>query len=583
MRNCNFKHTSTKKILSGDWSPFFPDYYPFAEVDDFCNPCYRWRFLSLIRGSFPRWGNLLNNPNNPREEFPQYNYVAKNYRKFSTTLIRALSRSSHPNSIIRDIPRPNLLLDYLSGGIDIETHQIFAMDLIGRWLDRLNSEGVLDEYISTDQTLFNLFILNENFDLYRHNQAHINLIQLVHAGIGVAQPRQPQTFSWRGGISIYGVIPIIHLKRQEIRVPVPIADNFFEPNLDLSDVNTTPDGIMSFFVLNEFHKMWILRESLAQIIEDQIFQENLFDGLENMIFTSQLDLTAFNFRDFDIIVDTIDHSITLDNLDFRTQTGQAAIIHDLLYRAYPNIVNSFQDRNPCPFQIGQDPNIRYNCPLSGNMGCGMSDRRIRNLQFPRDRVETNVYKFLRLLRDEAVFSHNTLYKISKLHPNRMDELNQYSDFWIGSLHQDNSLRWIFEPNMPVHWSPPRPSDKIYEVCLISPICYESDLKVRIASRTGPNNFVVNPITKFNPWIQEHPFNTGARIECIIGQLSVNDFNININRQKRQLVKSIHYSPSSRAILNATSNDRADVILEGRLSNRGKRAGMATFGRSARFV
>ena len=159
MRMCNFKHASTKKILSGDWSPFSPDYYPFAEVDDFCSPCYRWRFLSIIRGSFPRWGNLLSNPNNPSEEFPQYFNVAKNYRKFSTALIRALSRSSHPNSIIRNIPQPNLLLDYLSGGIDIEAHHIFAMNLIGIWLDRLNDEGVLDEYISTDQTLINFFIL----------------------------------------------------------------------------------------------------------------------------------------------------------------------------------------------------------------------------------------------------------------------------------------------------------------------------------------------------------------------------------------------------------------------------------------
>ena len=583
MRMCNFKHASTNKILSGDWSPFSPDYYPFAEVDDFCNPCYRWRFLSIIRGSFPRWGNLLSNPNNPSEEFPQYFNVAKNYQKFSTALIRALSRSSHPNSIIRNIPQPNLLLDYLSGGIDIETHHIFAMNLIGIWLDRLNDEGVLDEYISTDQTLINFFILNENFDLYRHNQAHIDLIQQAHAGVGVVQPRQPQTFSWRGGISIYGVIPIIHLKRQEIRVPVPIADNFFDPNLDLSDDNATPEGIRSFFVLNEFHKMWILRESIAQLIEDQIFQENLYDGLENLIFNSQIDLAAINFRDFDIIVDTIDHSITLDNLDFRTETGQAAIIHDLLYRPYPNIVNSFQDRNPCPFQIGQDPNIRYNCPLSRNMGCGMSDRRIRNLQFPRDRIETNVYKFLRLLRDEAIFSHNTLYKITRLHPERMDELNQYSDFWIGSLHQDNSQRWIFEPNMPLHWNPPRLSDKKFELCLLSPICYESGLQVRFTSREGINNFVVNPITNFNPWIQEYPFNSGERVNCIIGQLSIDNFNINISRQKRQLVKSIHYSPSSRDIVGADPNVRADVILERRLGNRGQRVGMATFGRSARFV
>lgn len=581
MRLCSFKHASTNKIISGDWAPFSPSYYPFADVNEFCNPCYRWRFLSLLRGCFPRWEFLLKDPRNPSADFPQFFNVSKTYRNFSIVLMRALSRSSHPDSIIRNIPHPALLLDYISGGVDPEVYHGFAMDLIGIWLERLHSDGVLCRYLSTDQTLFNLFILNENFDLYRFNQTHIDLVQRAQSGVGIIQPRQPQTFSWRGGISIYGTIPIINLENQEIRVPVPIADNFFEPNLDLSDDINTPEGIRDFFILNEFHKMWILRESIAQIIDDQKFQVDLNDGLDNLIFTSGFDLSSFNFRDFEIVVDTIDHSITLDQVDFRNETGQAAIIYDLLYQPYPNIVNSFQDRNPCPFRIGQDPNNPYSCPLSGNMGCGMSDRRITNLQFPRDRIERNIYKFLRLLRDETIFSHEALYKITRLHHERLDELNQYSDFWIGSLHQDNSQRWIFEPNMPSHWNLPRPSDKIFEVCLISPLCYESGLKIRFASQTGTNNFVVNPITVWNPWVEEAPFNSGAHIDCIIGQLSVDNFNFNINRQKKQLVKTIQYS--SRSMSQVPLTDRPNAILERRLIDRDRRAGMATFGRFSRFV
>lgn len=580
MKLCNFKHTSTNNIISGDWTPFSPKYYPFADVDEFCMPCYRWRYLELIRGNFPRWGWLLKNPRNPTDEFPQYYNVSRNYRSFSVSLMRALSRSSHPDSIIRNIPNPGLLLDYLSAGQETEEHHHFAIDLVSQWLDRLNTVGDLEKYHSSSSTLFNLHILNENFDVYRQDPNPINLTQLNNSSIGTSRPRTPETFSWRGGISIFGTIPIIHLEEQEIRVPIPIADNFFDFPIDLSN-NSSPTGIREMFVTKEFHKMWILRESLAQLIEDQLIQAELYDGLEERIFLSNFDLNAYNFRDFTIIIDTIDHSLTLDNIDFRTETGQAAIIYDLLYQPYPNIVNTFQGFDPCPIKTGEDPANRYNCPLRGNMGCGMSDRRVADLRFPRDRIERNIHKFLRLLRDEAVFGHSALYKVTRLNPLRLDELNQYSDFWIGNVYQDTAQRWVFEPTMPIHWQLPQPSDKIYELSLISPICYEGSQKVRFDSRLASNNYQIAPITTMNPWIEEAPFNIGHPISCIIGRLSIDDFSFNINRQKRQLVKSIHYLSSS--LTQVSSVDRPNEILARRLDNNERRIGMATFGRFARFV
>lgn len=586
MTYCEFNRTSTENIITGSWSPFAPDYHPFADVDEFCSPCYRWRFLQLIRGSFPRWEAMLRNPRDVTADFPQYYKVSSCYKDFATIIMRALSRSLHPDNIIRSLGQSGNIIDEIRGNTDIQPFHIFAMDLVVTWLQRLENEHVLDSYISNENTLYNLMIINENFDLFRNDNSIIQLETRRQAGVGVVNQRTPQTFYWRGPISIYGAIPIINLETQQIRVPVPVADNFFDPPVDLSD-QMSPEGIKLFFITKEFHKMWILRESLSQLLDHQILRMTLQDGLGNNIFNSFLNIDGYNFRDFEIIVDTIDHSISMDpNLSFRDETGHAAIIFDLLYRPYPNLVNSFQDIDPCPIQLGQDPARSYRCPLGGTQGCHMGDRRITRLQFPRDRIERNVYRFLRLLRDEAVFEHEVLYKITRLHPERLDELNQFSYFWIGELYQDNMQRWIFRLNIPQYWIPPQITRKRYDVSLISPVCFELGYKISFISRLNQNEFEVLPIvssthSKMNPWMQVSPFNTSNPIQCIIGELSSDDNLMNINRQKRQLVRAIHYSYQS--VRNVPDAEKPNLILARRLNARDKRAGMATFGRYARYV
>lgn len=545
MRICGFRHNvSTEHILKGSWTPFRPEYYPFADVDELCNPCYRWRFLELIRGNFPHWGFVLRNLYNNNEEFPGYYYVASRFKDFAVTIMRQISRSSHPDSIIRSIRNPAVLLDSMIGDAEADEFDIFTINLIGLWLERLNSDGIMEHYLSSENTLFNIQVLNENFDVYRHDRTRITLTQMRQSGIGRDQQSPQETFSWRGTMVLYGTIPIIHLENEEIRVPVPIADNFFDPPLDLTDDLNTPEGLRLFFIIKEFHKMWILRESLAQLVENQSLPIELFDAFRNRIFSSVVDLNSYNFRDFNIILDTIDHSIIMDpQTTFRNETGQAAIIFDLLYQSYPGIVNSFQGFDPCPFRIGQDPNVRYNCPMQGNVGCGMSDRRIENLQFPRDRVETNVYKFLRLLRDETVFSHEVLYKLVRLYPERLFDLNQHSTFWIGNIYQDDNQRWIFRSTMPPQWTLPEISDKKYEICLISPLCYEKGYTITFDDRINDNEFVITPHVLKNPWVQDNPFNLAQLnaetfIHCLIGQFSVEENIYNIKRQKRQLVQSL---------------------------------------------
>ncbi|MHA1747113.1 MAG: hypothetical protein ACTSYF_00505, partial [Promethearchaeota archaeon] len=149
------------------------------------------------------------------------------------------------------------------------------------------------------------------------------------------------------------------------------------------------------------------------------------------------------------------------NRSFRIQTDQAAIIHALLYSSYPNIVNTFQERYPCPIRINTRTNHEILCPLGGTQGCQMRDRRSIS-RFPRDRVEKNVYKFLGLLRDEEVFNHQVLYKIFRLFPTQLSILISFSPFWIGYLYRNEHDRWIFHLEMPLGWEMPNPSDNIYE-------------------------------------------------------------------------------------------------------------------------
>jgi hypothetical protein len=78
----------------------------------------------LIRGSFPRWGGLLVNPNDPNEEFPQYFLFESRFREFAVVLMRALARSTYPNSIMRNIRDPGQLLDSIRGNSDPEDSDI---------------------------------------------------------------------------------------------------------------------------------------------------------------------------------------------------------------------------------------------------------------------------------------------------------------------------------------------------------------------------------------------------------------------------------------------------------------------------
>lgn len=581
MKYCRFRRVSTENILAGSWTSYKLKYFPFADVDEFCNPCFRWRFLELIRGSFPRWEFLLRNPRNPDEEFPQFFNVSRSFSDFIVVLLKALSRSIHPDGILRNLSHTAQLLEEIRGNAEIEEYHVLAMELVGRLLERLEDNNVLKQFISTESTLYDLFVINEDFDIFRNNDSPVTLRTRSQAGIGLSRQRPSQTFSWRGNIAIYGSIPIINLESKEIRVPIPITDNCFNPPLDLSNIQNTPAGIRSVFIDKEFHKMWILRESLAQLVEDRKFRLQLNDVLGNGLFTSHIDLTSYDFRSFNIIIDTIEHSILMDPQNsFKDQTGQAAIIYCLLYEPYPNIVNNFQDLDLCPMRLGQDP-IRYTCPLGRNQGCFMSDRRIENLQFPRDKIEKNIHRFLRLLRDELAFEHEVIYKITRLNPDRLDELNFFSNFWVGELYQDNNQRWIFRCKMPEFWLLPQVRDNLYEISLISPSVYEKGPKLRFDEQLNDTEFVVIPSTFMNPWVEYSPFSGNYPIPCIVGQLSLEEYNINIRRQKKQLVRMIQFTSSSYAGLSI--EERENQILRRRLSDRDKRTAMATFGKFARYV
>lgn len=582
MKFCNFKNPSTEKILRGDWTPFKPSYHPFVDVHEFCIPCYRWRFLKLIRGNWPIWRNLLRNPNDSSEEFTNYSAFSSRFREYATFFIRRLSRSVHPRSILNIMNNPALLLDSIQNNSSIDDLDLQAMNLVSNWLERLNNENILSNYVSSENSLFNLYILNEKLDLFINDTSPIIMTEQGQTIIGEDQSISPNQYSWRRTIPIFGTIPILNLERREIRVPVPIANNFFFPNLDLLNPDT-PEGIRLFFINFEFHKMWILRESLAQLIENNKMPLTVDDDFGNFIFRSNTDLTSIEVREFQIILDTIDNSIMMPSeLSFRNETGQAAIISYILYSNYPGKANSFQGFDPCPIRIGQVQELNYGCPFDGNRGCGMSDRRIRNLQFPRDRMERNTYRFLRHLRDESVFEHNLLYKITRLYPNRLFDLNQFAKFWIGEFYLDDQERYIFNPTMPNFWSLPE-INETYELSLISPICYESGFKINVNS-IEDDFYILIPSGKLNPWFLESPFNSATTdnpLSCIIGKFSVSENLMNIQRQKRQLTRAIQYSRN--AINTDDLTDMQNTVLTNRLNERYKRIAMATFGRFARYV
>jgi len=270
MRYCRKKKISQNKFIQGFYAPYELEFTPFADVNELCEPCYRWRFLELIRGSNPRWSKLLNSPFGNPEIFNGFcNQILDFFRKASNILMRMLSRSTYPEGIINNLYNNELVLRELDENATIELYHPLAMEFVIEYLRRLHRENILTYYIDSRETLFNLHVINEDFNLFREERTLITLTQLEFSDIGLSHEneRNRETFEWKGTLPVYGTIPIIHLERREIRVPVPIANNSFDPPIDFSNTNIVPEGLQLFLIDKEFHKMWILRESLSQLIE----------------------------------------------------------------------------------------------------------------------------------------------------------------------------------------------------------------------------------------------------------------------------------------------------------------------------
>jgi hypothetical protein len=583
LKTCKFDLPSTNKIRLGSWTPINPDFHPFVDLEEFCIPCYRWRFLQLIRGSFPRWSAIIRTLNG--NEFDRYYSTASKFKEYTITLLRMLARSTFPDSIINFLSQPEQLLDQIRGNSQPDELDLASMSFVSSFLFRLFDENRLQDYKENDNLLFNIQVICERFDLFRNDESQIRLRARPRTTIGSTSRSQSQEslFRWIGPLALVGEIPILDLEKKEIRSVELITDNFFDPPIDFSNQQNIPPGIFSLFIEKEFHKLWILRESLAQLSEDGRLSSEIQDVTGDRLFSPHRNLNSENYRDYQIVVETLDHTLYADpSRNFRLDTGQAAIIHNLLYTNYPGITNIFQD---CIMRLGT---TNYTCPIQGNMGCGMGDRRVRNQSFPRDRVETNVYKFLRYLRDESIFKHRLFYVISRFYPAQPLDLNEYGKFWIGNIYFDaNQNSLFFRSQMPASWnSPSLPSEKPYEIVLLSPICFERGFKVRFRSREG-NEFTIEPIQQMNPWSQEAPFVDSTQtnpLRCIIGEFSIDDNLVNIQRQKKKLVKAIQFS--SRIITQRHPNDpiaQADAIMQQRFQKRAKRTGLATFGRYVRFV
>ena len=301
MEICKFKRASINEIIYGNWTPFNPTYHPFAELDEFCIPCYRWRFLELIRGHRPIWQNLIRNPANG-EEFQRFFYIERFYRKFVLILLRMLSRSVFPNSIINLLNQPLQLLDQLRGNSQPEDYHLISIEYVSRFLRRLNDENKLQDYLSNDSIFFNVQILNENFNL--HRTITLQTRPRMRIVVPQRQHTQPLTFQWRGPIAFVGEIPILDLKNRVIKSILFIADDFFDPPLDLSLPEDLPPLINQLFIDKEFHKLWILRECLIQLSNDQVLSPNIQDAAGNILFTPSQDLMGIPFENFNLILET---------------------------------------------------------------------------------------------------------------------------------------------------------------------------------------------------------------------------------------------------------------------------------------
>lgn len=579
MRICKFKKPAPSKIDAGVWSPVKREFHAFADVEELCIPCYRWRYLQLLRGSKPIWGRLLKNPVDIDEDITGYAILTKKFVAFITSLLRLVARSAQGSSVFSSIRSPGLLLEAIKGEIEPSDLDEKTMEYVSQCLSRLDDDGELVKYKGNSNVLFNARILNETFDIYRTDSKPIAL-KTVQRAIGTAATTTPQeTFRWSGPLGVNGEIPILDLDSYQIRKPACISDEFFSPPLDLSVVPAKYPGIHALFIQSAFHQMWILREALAQLVDDQMLPQSLTGSRGNVLFKSDRDLSQIDFRRFEIVVDAIDRSYTMPkNLSFKQETGQAAIIYNLLYSNSPGLIHGFgQD---CIVRINQPTPPLYSCPLDRTLGCGMSDRRVKNQSFPRDRSEVNIHKFLRLLRDETVFSHILFYRLSAYYLGQTFKLNQYQYLWIGSVEVDNNGDLTFTPNMPSGWFNPEVSDDKYEICLLSPFCYETGMKVSFERKIGIK-YIIRPHEGFNPWLIDLTFSNPH--QCIIGDFTIDENLMNENRQKHELVRGIQFESNSSTMKGLAQSQKEAKVLEKRLDDRGLRIGEATFGKYVRFV
>ena len=165
---------------------------------------------------------------------------------------------------------------------------------------------------------------------------------------------------------------------------------------------------------DEMHKLWLYREILAQLVDIKLISPIIRLSNGNNLFNPNSNLEKIDFRKFSIILDTIDSSfneayfsIRIILLILEIKTGQAAIIQNILYSVSPSSTK-FYNNPHCIFK--STPNAsqnQYFCPLQGNVGCGLSDRRT----YPRDRSEINIFKFLRLLRNDLYLNIGSIISL----------------------------------------------------------------------------------------------------------------------------------------------------------------------------
>jgi len=561
-----FDYPTDRSLIRGFWTPLKPPFSPFVDIEQITNMCYKWRFLEIIKGSFALWEKLLIFPRSPIQAlFSNYNKYKLAFDYLLGRILKILTRRIFLPTILTYIQNrqsANILQEIIRDAVPNE-FQEFTINFLTEMLYRLNSENFLpisDDPLNNDY-LCSLFVMNEKIDLFTDNR---NPIQLRPA-LNIEGNNLP-TFQWIDKFAGFGTIPLIDFDQKHIRSFCFIASDFFEPRINWTN---PPQYIIDLFILPEFLKLWILRLSLSQLINSGKLENPLLasSGEEifppNPIFEEMRDIDNYK-----LVVDTIDYTFNENqflNRDFRTMTGQALIIQQMLYSNRPKLTTNY---NTCLF-----PDIlRGHCPSF--FSCNLSDNRTN--QIPRDRREINVYRFLRYLRDEDIFKHRTYYSISRFYPDNPIVLKDIIHYWIGNLYRDNQQRWIFEDHTPSPLSSTPYFDKTYQTIYLHPQCYEDgfDLKFQDILQNGIYSINRNSVN----WDNFLPFrnaNESNKLLCLIGEFKLKDDDRNITRQKKQLTKCINFIRSD--------NDTDLTILGRRLGNRDKRVGEAIFGSFSRFI